>query len=245
MIDSSLFILSPSHIPSWNFASMCGPLFLVFFDVMYIILSPRSATGACPRASLYAVLPVWPFTHLVIRPADHRVLNSAVALRPAHGAFHLHRLTRSRCNHLSLYVKNRHPFGLLSGLLLILRIPTLQCLVQFLSHSMVRHCPFPCSSLDVSVLRLSSCQHTMIGPASVVVPPTVPASASRSCRVTLFSEVHVVNAVRCHCSVVHPFSLIVSPFVCAPTSSSSHSVVAPASKRNVGQAAVLHITSAR
>ena len=31
MIDSSLFILSPNHIPSWNFASTSGPLLLACF----------------------------------------------------------------------------------------------------------------------------------------------------------------------------------------------------------------------
>ena len=59
MTDSSHLILNPSHTPSWNFASTFGALLLVFFQVMYMIFSPNSATGArasCPRASLYAVL---------------------------------------------------------------------------------------------------------------------------------------------------------------------------------------------
>ena len=38
----------------------------------------------------------------------------------------------------------------------------------------------------------------------------------------LFSEVQVVNGVRCHCSIVHFFPPIVPRFVWAPSSSPYH-----------------------
>ena len=40
----------------------------------------------------------------------------------------------------------------------------------------------------------------------------------------------VVNAVLCHCSVVYSFTFIVSPLVCAPSSSHSQAMVTPASE---------------
>ena len=58
---------------------------------------------------------------------------------------------------------------------------------------------------------------TMIGRPSVVLPLAI-------------HEVRVINAVRCHCSVVYLLSFIVSPLVCAVSSSPSQAMVTPTSE---------------
>ena len=83
---------------------------------------------------------------------------------------------------------------------------------------------------------------TMIGRPSVVLPLAVPASPSLS-SAFFFRDVHLVNAARCHCSVVYSFSFIVSPLVCVPSSSSSQAMNTSASGRNVGQIVFFYFTS--
>ena len=226
MIDSSLFVLSPSHIPSWNFASTFGALLLVFFDVMYMIFSPNSTTGACascPRASLYAVLlvlalhiscdqPCCPLDH----PREHRVtrsdsliqrseqalhslncvLNSAVALRFAHGAVHWHCVTLSQGNHLFLYVCDGNLLVCLqdhtwSPISQLFDVCCDSCRNPGVAAAFALHlvCVYS-SSLPVHAHDDRSSQRR--------------ASSGRPCSsvsllcIVFFGEIHVGNAVRCH-----------------------------------------------